>query len=305
MTETIATVSVDVDPLHLHLEGYGAPDARRDDLVYEVAIPRLISIFSARGVRATFFFVAGDAAQSKAGARAVRSVVDAGHEAASHSVTHSIPFRTLPADALEGEIRESKRIIESLAGDAVTGFRAPNWDLSAGQLGPLAAAGYRYDASAYPSPFLCAARMAVALGGGGLRTLIQLKFLPMTWRRAPFSMDTSHGRIVEFPIATTRLARFPLYHTTLATADAARMKRRLRRGGDLSHFSYAMHAIDVLTRSEVAHPALQRHPTVLDSAENQQSRLAAVFAEIGTGRRFLPFRDAMQAGAGSTSAHRA
>jgi peptidoglycan/xylan/chitin deacetylase (PgdA/CDA1 family) len=57
-----ATVSVDVDPVDLHLVGYGFPGLPPDPLVYTAALPRLLEAFARHGIRATLFMVGRDAA---------------------------------------------------------------------------------------------------------------------------------------------------------------------------------------------------------------------------------------------------
>src|SRR5262245_4875184 len=99
-----ATISIDVDPIDLHLVGYGCTGPK-DAKVYEVAVPRLIEAFGRAGVRTTFFFVARDLPEQRA---AVAAAANAGHEVASHSVSHPIPFRRASPEAFAREIGESK-----------------------------------------------------------------------------------------------------------------------------------------------------------------------------------------------------
>src|SRR4029079_19633928 len=61
VTRPVALVSVDVDPVDLHLVGYGYRSLPPDPLVYTTALPRLLDCFGRCGVRATFFVVARDA----------------------------------------------------------------------------------------------------------------------------------------------------------------------------------------------------------------------------------------------------
>lgn len=290
----LATISVDVDPLDLHLEGYGVHGGGRDLKVYDVAIPRLLGIFSDAGIRATFFFVAGDLPGAASAAAAVKRVIAAGHEVASHSLTHPIPFRKLPAEEIRRELTQSKQRLEDAAGCEVAGFRAPNWDLSPRELPLLAQLGYKYDASFYPSLFLCAARLFVSIGGGGLQTLTQLKFWPGSWERSPFVINTESGKIVEFPIATYGYWRFPIYHTTLSKLGPEKAVRWI--GGcarSTSHLSYAMHAIDVLTRDEVEFVQLQKHPTVRATRAEQVAVIQQNLATIQKQFSFVTYRESV------------
>jgi peptidoglycan/xylan/chitin deacetylase (PgdA/CDA1 family) len=142
-----ATVSVDVDPVDLHLLGYGVRDLPPDPLVYTLALPRLAELFASVGVRATFFVLGRDAPVHADALRALQSM---GHEIASHSLDHPMPFVRVPRSRLTHQLVESRRLIEAACGGQVVGFRAPNWDVSPRAVLSLSEAGYLYDASAYP-----------------------------------------------------------------------------------------------------------------------------------------------------------
>ncbi|MFN0207474.1 MAG: polysaccharide deacetylase family protein [Planctomycetota bacterium] len=290
----LATISVDVDPLDLHLQGYGVRGTGRDLKVYDVAIPRLLEIFSHAGIRATFFFVASDIPGEPSAVAAVKRVAANGHEIASHSLTHSIPFRKLPTGELRRELALSKARLEEVAGCAVAGFRAPNWDMSRREIPLLAELGYKYDASAYPSLFLCAARLFVSIGGGGLQTFTKLKFWPDWWERSPFVIQTANGKIVEFPIATHGFIRFPIYHTTLSKVAREKAARWIAGcAQSTTHFSYAMHAIDVLTRGEVEFTQLQKHPTVRETRAEQVAVIHENLATIQRHFRFVTYKESV------------
>lgn len=287
-TKPPATVSVDVDPLDIHLAGYGAA-AAPDDLVYKYAVPRLLKLLGETGTRATFFFVARDSARPPFAA-AVRAVEAAGHEAASHSLNHGIPFRKLALPAFTNEIRESKQRIEAITGRAVAGFRAPNWDISNRELDILTNEGYQYDASAYPSLLLCAARLLVATGGGGISTFTKLKFLPFTTRRDPYLHK--NGRIVEFPITVAGLLRFPIYHTLCykKTREQYHLQfSKIARAG--RPFFYTLHAIDALSIEDGADPRLRRHPGMERALPDKLKSLENCFLTIGELFESRPYRE--------------
>jgi len=258
-----ATVSVDVDPVDLHLVGYGHRSEAADDRVYALAIPRLLERFDRARLRATFFFVARDAA---AQSRALAAVRSAGHEIASHSLTHPMPFQKLPAAELAREVAESKRRLETAVGSAVFGFRAPNWDVGPRVLAALADAGYRYDASAFATPLQAAARVLLAVKGRDRRALTAMSLFPFTLARRPFRWRAGARELVEFPVSTTRWLRVPVYHTARYFGGDAAFRRRLdaiaRRGEPLS---YPLHAVDALGLAEDsvdrrlgAHPGMDR-----------------------------------------------
>lgn len=254
-----ATVSVDVDPVDLHLVGYGHKDLPADDLVYRSALPRLAEVFARCGVRATFFVVGRDA---PAIATMLRGLAAAGHEIASHTLTHPMPFVRVARSQIHKEVGESKRLLEEASGSEVIGFRAPNWDMSTRAVMPLAKAGYRYDASGFPTPLQIPARMLLAWKARTPRTLWRMRPWPFTLRRHPYRWEAEGHTIHEFPISVTPLMRFPIYHTSRymisARAFGGHLDGFVRRG---ENFYYALHAVDALGQSEDrVNPSLARHP---------------------------------------------
>lgn len=249
-------VSVDLDGLQHHLRGYGAARAStspESDAVLALALPRFLDLFARLGVRATFFAIAEDAA---AGASHLRRAVDAGHEIASHSLTHPLPFTSLPQAALRDEVERSKDVLQQACGVAVRGFRAPGFGVSPYLLGSLAAAGYAYDSSVVPSPsqLLQVVWFDLVRGtppGRGWRHSIRYAFS----RRAPYR----HAQGVwELPITVTPLLRIPVYHTPRLALGPACF-RWLAASITGAYAQYLFHGIDLLDAAEVD-AALLGHP---------------------------------------------
>ena len=259
MSRPVAVVSVDVDPVDLHLVGYGFPDLPPDEAVYEHALPRLLEVFAACGVRATLFMVGRDATTH---AGMIAAAAAAGHEIASHTWSHPIGFASLPVARQEHELEHSRRALERAAGRPVVGFRAPNFDMNARAAARLLAAGYRYDASAYPSPMLLPARAVLALKSANPMGVLAMKPWPLTWRRMPYDWSVAGGTLREFPVAVTPVLRLPVYHTLRYYSGDARFESQLdgfaRRGETLC---YVLHAVDVLGLAEDhVDPRLGKHP---------------------------------------------
>ncbi len=251
-----ATISIDVDPLDAHLAGYGVAGLPPDRLVYERAIPRILELLSACSVRATFFWVARDAESQ---APLLAEIARAGHEVASHTVTHPEGWRRCSAEEVAKELRESKLRLEAAAGAPVVGFRSPGWHQPPGLAEELAAAGYRYDASSFPSPLLGAAAALIWLRSRGRRrTALGLR----QWfaERRPYRVG-SRG-LLEFPVSVTRGVRFPVYHTLRYGLSATRFARLLDGLASEGHpLSYPLHAVDALGLAEDAvDPRMGRHP---------------------------------------------
>ena len=290
-----ATVSVDVDPIDLHLIGYGVHGLPPDPSVYERALPRLLDRFAAHGVRATLFVVARDAADHQT---AIRTAASFGHEIASHSWSHPLALASLPEVKQLHELGESKQALERASGGEVVGFRAPNFDLDDAALARLARLGYRYDASGYPTPLLAAARVVLALKGGRPLEVLRLKMVPFTWRREVHRIRTAGGELVEFPVTVSWPARMPIYHTlrygSTDSGFAGQLDALVRRGEPLS---YVMHAVDVMGLDEdrvdrrfASHPGMDR---ALDAKLDLLDRTLAAIA-----RRFecVPFAERVSRG---------
>ncbi len=135
------TVTLDIED-HRH----GDDPQRR----YRANTERLLDFLDARGVRATLFIV-GDIVDDCAAL--IRRAADAGHELALHSATHTPLTEQDPAQ-LGPAIRDARARLADLAGQPVTGFRAPVFSLTpATTWAPalLTDLGFTYSSSILPA----------------------------------------------------------------------------------------------------------------------------------------------------------
>jgi len=287
----LAGLSVDVDSVASHLQGYGFSDGERDGKAYELSLPRALEIFGQSGARCTFFLIAEEALKHS---QMVRSVVEAGHEIGCHSMTHPVPFDLGDGERRRVELRDARLALEDLCGEPVTGFRAPGWDAGPGLVPALLEAGYSYDASAFPSWMLLLQQMTIAGrssgGEGRRRPLLQAVF----GRAAPHLVRTNGRMLAEIPVCTVPLVRVPYYHTMSfllprpvfrALAAAARQRR--------SAVSYVFHAVDFLGLGEDGlDERIGRHPGMaLGLAEKLRHAGEALKAVRGSTRRIVPLRE--------------
>ena len=109
------------------------------------ALGQFLAMLDSHRIRATFFAVAADFDSN-----VLRRIVAAGHEIASHSLTHP-HFARLSRDAWLPEVAGSKMRIEEATGTRVAGFRAPSWSIPFERADEFHAvlrdAGYEYDSS--------------------------------------------------------------------------------------------------------------------------------------------------------------
>lgn len=255
-----AGLSFDIDSVAAHLEGYGIERPPDDGAAYRVAIPRILDLLERLRARATFFLVAGEARDHPG---TVEDIVAEGHEVASHSMTHRLPFLSHGSDAVQVELYRSKAVLEALSGREVAGFRAPSWDRDTDLLDLIADAGYRYDASSFPSFLMAAMRWSVAWRSG---TAGAPAARPL-WSDGgglgrPHVVRTPAGPIVEWPMCTTPVIRLPYYHTLRFMMpawnfDLLRRLAHARRGP----VWYQFHAVDFLGLEEDRlDPRIARHP---------------------------------------------
>ena len=110
---------------------------------------RLLGLFDESAVKATFF-VLGWVAERQP--RLVKTIVDRGHELASHGYGHQLIYNQAPEE-FRRDVRRAKALLEDAGGVEVRGYRAPSFSVTARSLWALDVLleeGYRYDASIFP-----------------------------------------------------------------------------------------------------------------------------------------------------------
>jgi hypothetical protein len=284
---------VDVDPVDMHLIGYGHTGLPADHIVYQKAIPRLLGIFDRVGVRATFFIVGRDAADNPG---VLRAIVEGGHEVASHSYTHPMSFGRLTDADMHRELDASRQALESAGAGSVVGFRAPNFDVDKRVVGMLNATGYRYDASGYPTPLLIPVRTLLALKSRDPASVFSLSAWPFTMKREPFVWSVGNESVHEFPTSVTRWTRMPVYHTMRYYIGEKRFVGKLDGlAGEGHTLSYPLHGVDALGLSEDAiNPLLSEHPGMKWELRRKLDMLEASLEHIVARFESLSFRDQLE-----------
>jgi polysaccharide deacetylase family protein (PEP-CTERM system associated) len=115
----------------------------------EANCDRVLALFEAAGVKATFFTL-GWVARRYPGM--IRRIVAQGHELASHGWDHARVF-TLDRARFADDLRRSRATLEDAAGQAITGYRAPSFSIDARNPWAhkvLAGEGYAYSSSVAP-----------------------------------------------------------------------------------------------------------------------------------------------------------
>jgi polysaccharide deacetylase family protein (PEP-CTERM system associated) len=149
----------------------------------EVNTDRILALFAAAGVSATFFTLGWVAERHPA---LVRRIVAGGHELASHGYWHRLAHEQTPADFAR-DVGDARKLLEDVGGVAVGGYRAPTFSINTRNpwaFDVLAEAGYRYSSSVYPIRH-------------------DLYGMPDAPR---FPFRPNGGALVEIPMTTVRLA---------------------------------------------------------------------------------------------------
>lgn len=146
---------------------------------------RVLDLFAAAGVRATFFTLGWVAARQPA---LIRRIVAGGHELASHGWDHRRVF-TMEAAAFRADLARARAALEDAGGVRVTGYRAPSFSIDARTpwaYDVLAEDGYAYSSSVAP-----------------------VRHDHYGWRDAPrFAWRPRHDAgLIELPVSVARVAR--------------------------------------------------------------------------------------------------
>ena len=115
----------------------------------EMSVTRVLNLLDQHRIHATFFIVGQIAA---AHPDMVRRIAAAGHEVACHSNRHELVCGQTPEE-FRADIRQAKACLETLSGQPVVGYRAPNFSIRREQAWAfdiLLEEGFQYDSSVYP-----------------------------------------------------------------------------------------------------------------------------------------------------------
>lgn len=193
----------------------------------ELSTRSLFDLFGRFDVKATFFFL-GWVAERFPGL--VREACGLGHEVGCHSYWHHPVFR-LTAEEFREDTRMAKQAIENVTGEAVAGYRAPNFsinDSTPWAYSILEELGFEYDSSIYP--------IRHALYGNP------------SARRHPYRVGT---RLMELPLATWRV-----FNQNLPVAGGAYLR--------ILPYALMGNGVRVLNQKEHIPAVLYLHPWEVD-----------------------------------------
>jgi polysaccharide deacetylase family protein (PEP-CTERM system associated) len=125
-------------------EKWGSMEYRAED-----STRRLLGVLDEADIKATFFVLGWVARRSP---HLVREIQAAGHEIASHGWSHKLVYNQTPEEFAQ-ETRNSKALLEDICGQAIDGYRASTYSITARSLWALdvlCEAGFKYDSSIFP-----------------------------------------------------------------------------------------------------------------------------------------------------------
>lgn len=146
----LASVSLDVDNLWSYLKIHGDPSWESRPSYLDRFVPYVLDVLERLGIRITFFIVGADAADPR-NHRALRSLVEAGHEVGNHSFEHEPWLHLYTREQLVDEIERADAAIHEATGARPVGFRGPGFSWCPELLSVLAERGHGFDASTLPT----------------------------------------------------------------------------------------------------------------------------------------------------------
>lgn len=215
-TRPPASVSLDLDNQWSYMKTHGDAGWSAFPSYLDVVVPRVLDFLAQRQLTITFFIVGQDAALQR-NHNALASIAAAGHEIGNHSFHHEPWLHRYSPKQVEAEIAQAEEHIENATGRRPIGFRGPGFSVSPTVLDVLVQRGYRYDASTFPTFIGPLARTYYFMTSRLSRDeLEQRKALFGAFSEGfrpnrPYLWRTGAGELLEIPVTTMPLLRFPIH----------------------------------------------------------------------------------------------
>lgn len=243
-------INVDMDSFSSLAEyyGIGAPQ-EGNDLMYEIAIPRMLELFRKFNLKATFFICGKDFVGSENTRSYIKDILKEGHHLANHSFSHRYGLSSLSPEIIESEIGKNHEIIKSYFNFECAGFRAPGFNISNLIIDILSKKGYLYDSSQFLTNLeffyklyhriLVTGKKKKVSGGFGHNFTFKSSREPYLIHSGKDKLE----RFLEIPIATSRILKIPCYFN-FHLIFGRKMIRHFLKGLDLECANYLFHGVD-------------------------------------------------------------
>ncbi len=212
-----ASLSLDLDNLWSYLKTHGDPGWAARPTYLPRFVPVVLELLHELGLEITFFVVGVDAIRDENTA-ALQSIVAAGHDVGNHSYEHEPWLHRYSVAALESEIGQAEDAIFQATGRRPRGFRGPGYSFSPDLLDTLAARGYDYDASTFPTflgPLARRYYFATATLTPEERAERGSLFGSWSagfWPNRPYEWELGAGRrLLEIPVTVCPVVRTPFH----------------------------------------------------------------------------------------------
>jgi peptidoglycan-N-acetylglucosamine deacetylase len=281
----VASLSLDLDNLWSYMKTHGDAGWESFPTYLDIVVPRFLALLKELDLRITVFVVGQDAALPKNRA-ALASIPGAGHEVANHSFRHEPWLHLYTHEELVDEIARAEEAIEAATGLRPTGFRGPGYSLSEDVLRVLAARGYAYDCSTFPTFVGPLARAYYFMNAKlGAKERDERKVLFGSLRDglrplAPYRWALDQDRLLEIPVTTMPILKAPFHFSYLhwlagfgdGLADSYfRLALRACRMQRLEP-SLLLHPLDFLGGDDVAELAF--FPGMAEGATRKMARMS-------------------------------
>lgn len=278
-------VTIDLDTAAEDLAPAGGPAAALRRASYLKALPRLLGLLDRNGAKATFFAVASHL-EDPACAAALREAAAAGHEIASHGLTHDrgLPLRS--AEEISACLSAASAIFARTCGCRPAGFRSPGAVLTPALAEALSSSGYVYDSSYNPSAAYNLSKRAYALLGGG-RLPVQ-RPLACAAGDGVFSLEG----LTEFPLTVSGLLTLPLMNYFMMGLGRAGLWAVRRAAGTKPFVNYVLHDHELLLAEDLPSRPAGMTGRYLDAPlAEREAFIDAAIKALKAGGDLLPLRE--------------
>lgn len=212
----IASLSLDLDNKWSYMKTHGDAGWESFPSYLHLVVPRFLEFFRDREMLITVFVVGQDAALDK-NRDALASIAADGHEIGNHSFNHEPWLHLYSDEEINEDLGNAELHIRRVTGQTPIGFRGPGFSSSAATLRRLAAAGYHYDASTFPT-YLGPLARAYYFFTAKLdeqqkdeRKVLFGKFSEGFRSNRPSVIDVEDKEMVEIPVTTMPLFKVPIH----------------------------------------------------------------------------------------------
>jgi len=300
-----ACISVDLDSLSHYCRIHGLDDALLDgrarELIYTVALPRFLEMFSRLSIPFTLFAV-GEDLQAPAALASLKNARSMNAEIGNHSFAHDYALASRAPLAIGSDLARAHQAIAEATGTAPLGFRAPGYALSPALYQAIAALGYRYDSSVFPAvPYYFAKALlmgALAIrrqpSGAHLDTP-RVLFAPTKpyWPNPSQPYRRGSGAVLELPIATAAWTRVPFIGTFALAFPSLVVEAAYRSMSHFELFNFELHALDLLdAEDQIPAPLAKRQRDLQVGWAKKRTRLEEILRRLREDRELTTLANA-------------